>query len=555
MQSTPTALEEILAKHDWISTFTYSPDVLSLLRSNDAPSTSQSASLRASFERLKTARAELQSDLDLLHNATASLQSQMSRLQSFENDYKAAFSPIRCVPSEITSEILRHVWKNDYHLPGMPGFNVFTIKKGPWYLGQVCSSWRNVIETLCPELWSTMTVKIPFSYPQVPLKAEAVEILRVVLKRSRNHPLDFHFDGTEVGEVQVMKRCFDVMVSHSNRWRAIEIVVPPVLLPQLSLIRGKTERLRDIYIYCSHADPQSGDIRAFEIAPKLEKLHMEGMHPDAAIPFPVDNLVSFSDQRPFAGDRWTSKYLDIIKSAPKLRSFSYNDYGVSLIPTPVSAPDVTSRSVEKLSASSPSFMRSLVLPSLKSVTLTTADDILEMDEVIKCPVGALSALREMLVQSQCSLTRLHLIDAVLNDSLGNIIRLMPSLEEFVIKFHEWEDEYNPIMVSLVTQLSETTLVDGSLQHTMVPSLQELGIYLYSLQYTDVYFIDSAFVDMVASRVRRPPDSRRLTRLNLWVMGAGWSYELDEVALNSLEGEGLRLDFTTEDGDPATDSDE
>ncbi|PBK72009.1 hypothetical protein ARMSODRAFT_1016995 [Armillaria solidipes] len=218
-----------------------------------------------------------------------------------------------------------------------------------------------------------------------------------------------------------------------------------------------------------------------------------------------------------------------------------------------------SRSVKELSASSPSFMRSLVLPSLKDVTLTTAYDIFETEnEVIKCPVSALSALHEMLVQSQCFLTKLHLINVVLNDNLANIIQLVPGLQEFVIEFHEWVDEYDPIMESLVTQLSEMDLVDGSLQHSMVPSLQELSIYLYSLQYTHVSFIDSAFVDMVASRVRRPPGSQRLTRLNLWVMGARWSYDLvreDENALNSLEGEGLELDFSTEDGDPETDSDE
>ncbi len=170
-------------------------------------------------------------------------------------------------------------------------------------------------------------------------------------------------------------------------------------------------------------------------------------------------------------------------------------------------------------------------------------------------MDALSALHKMLVQSQCFLTRLHLIDVVLNDDLANIIRLVPGLQDFVIKFHEWEDEYNPIMVSLVRQLSETKLVDGSLQHTMVPSLQELGIYLYSLHYIHISFLDFAFVDMVASRVRRQPDARRLARLDLLVRGSGWSYELNEVALNSLRGEGLELHFSRVDGDPGTEIDE
>ncbi len=71
MQST---LEEILVRHDWISTFTHPHDILALLRPNVAPSPPQSARLKTSYEGLKTTLTELQSDLDLLHNVTASLQ-------------------------------------------------------------------------------------------------------------------------------------------------------------------------------------------------------------------------------------------------------------------------------------------------------------------------------------------------------------------------------------------------------------------------------------------------------------------------------------------------
>ncbi len=125
MQSTPATLEEILARHEWISTFTHPPDVAFLLRTNDAPSPLQSAGLKASLENVKTARAELQSDLDLLHNATAVLQSQMSRLQSFEDDYKAALSPIRRIPPEITMEILRRSRENANLGSCYPGRHVF----------------------------------------------------------------------------------------------------------------------------------------------------------------------------------------------------------------------------------------------------------------------------------------------------------------------------------------------------------------------------------------------------------------------------------------------
>ncbi|KAK0237037.1 hypothetical protein EDD85DRAFT_596342 [Armillaria nabsnona] len=572
MQRSGLPLDEILAKHDWISAFAHPPDVTSLLHDNVVPSPLQTTQLKASLEGLKNPLVEIDSDLDLLRNAVRTLEARRLRLRSLKNDYETALSPIRRIPSEITMEILRRSWKYDGFKDTsserrLTGFNVFKIRDGPWHLGQVCSLWRNVIKTFCPELWASMTVEVPFPYRRkVPLKADAVEILRVVLERSRNHPLDFHFESLDLGvESQSMKQCFDIMIAHSRRWRAVEMTIHPSFFPQLSLIRGKTNLLRDMYFDCYH-NPPSGDICAFEIAPKLENLHLKGMHREANILFPASNLVSFSDVRPFAGDQLTPTYLDVVKSAPKLLSFSYNDYGVQSlnihpVPDPPSA--VIASSVEEISTSSPSFLRSLVSPSLKKVTLTTMYDFdNDMEEqVIKCPAGALGALHQMLVQSQCSLSSLRLVDAVLDDNLVSIIRLTPNLKEFVIEFYEWvpgiADDYGAVMQSLVTRLSEVSEVDGSLQHSMVPFLQKLTVYLHTIRYAHVSFINYAFVDMVASRVHRPHDIPHLTELNLWVMGRGWSYALSKESGNTLkclEDEGLRLNFCLDDGDLDTDSD-
>ncbi|PBK79582.1 hypothetical protein ARMGADRAFT_1069364 [Armillaria gallica] len=490
MQSTPVTLEEIMARHDWISTFTHPPDVASLLLTNDAPSPLQSARLKTTLQGLKTTLVEIQSDLELLYNVAASVEARVSRLQSLKQDYETALSPVRRIPSEIAMEILRLSWK-DVELKGISGrrpsgINVFTISEGPWHLGQVCSSWRNVIETLCPELWASMTVARPSrAKSKAFLKPDtAVEIVSVVLDRSRNHPLDFHFDDhglywkVEDGKTQVAERCFYIMVAYSKRWRAVKMTLNGSLLSRLSLIRGKTNLLRDVCLKCCR-NPPSRDIRAFEIAPKLENLHLKGMHPEASICFPITNLVSFSDARPFAGDRLTFKYLDIVKSAPKLLSFSYNDYEYAPISTPFSTPRVISTSVEKLSTASPTFMRSLVLPSLEDLTLTTEWDL---------------GIRE------------------------------------------------PDNVSLVAQLGEVNLVDGSPQHSMVPSLQTIGVRLNALRYTHVVFLNSAFVDMVASRLCRPSNVPHLMKLQLSVMGRGWSYALDEAALNKLKDEGLELEL-------------
>ncbi|KAK0216174.1 hypothetical protein IW262DRAFT_200989 [Armillaria fumosa] len=566
MKHSNLTLDEILAKYDWVSAFTRPPDITSLLHHNVVPSSLQTTQLKASLEGLKSPLAEIDGDLDLLRNAVVSLEAHRSRLQSLENDCATALSPIRRVPSEIMMEILRRSW-NDFGRS-----NVFNIRNGPWHLGQVCSSWRNVIKTLCPELWASIYIEIPQLYERkAPLRADAVEILRVVLERSRNHPLDFHFScdcsvphsEAEEGPSQSMKQCFDLMIAHSRRWRAVEMTIHPSYLPRLSLVRGKVDLLRKMYLDCTHKPP-SGDICAFEIAPKLEILHLNGMHEKANIGFPASNLVSLLDARSFSGDWLTPTYLAVVKSAPKLLSFSYHDYGVrSLDVHPVPDPPslVMASSLEELSASSPSFLRSLVLPSLKKVTLTTMYDCDMGEPMITCPVGALGALHQMLLQSQCSLTRLCLVDADLDNNLVNVIRLIPKLQEFAIEFYEWvpeiADNYGAIMQSLVAQMTKVDVVDGALQHSVVPFLQTFTVDMHTIRYAHVSFINSAFVDMVASRVRRPHDIPHLTNLHLWVMGRGWSYALDQEAeetLKSLQGEGLELSFCLDDGDPASELD-
>ncbi|KAK0474651.1 hypothetical protein EDD18DRAFT_238543 [Armillaria luteobubalina] len=558
MQSSRVALEAILAKYDWITTFAHPPDIASLLRTNEAPSPSQSAQLKVSLADLTTSLTELQSNLTLLRNAVASLETHMmSLLHSLKHGCETALSPIRHLPMEVLAGILCRSWKSQF-ITSPYQLDVSAIRDGPWSLGQVCSSWRNVIESLCPELWANLKIGSNV-YDKTTMKADPVEILHVVLERSRNHPLDFHFHfGFLRIKHKAILRCFDLLIAHSKRWRDVALwEFPSPLLPRLSTIRGKVGLLRDMVITLSflYSRSEYSDIRAFEVAPKLEKLHMYGMPPAVDILFPVSNLVSFSDARPFAGDRLTPKYLDVVKTAPRLRSFSNNDYGVNLTSTSPHLPCVTSLSIEDLSISSPSCMRSMKLPSLKTVTLTTMYNLKMRgfrEELIKCPVDALGALHQMLLQSQCSLFRLHLIDAVLDDNLADIIRLTPNLQQLDIDLNEWVGDYDLILHNLVEQMSEVCLVDGSIQPRVVPSLQEFSIRLDDVGENFDSFIDPEFADMVALRLHQPPDVPHLTSIRVSISGTGWIYGLNglndvgESDLKSLKHEGLELSYDVYD---------
>ncbi|PBK65088.1 hypothetical protein ARMSODRAFT_443370 [Armillaria solidipes] len=116
MESARASLDQLVAKFDWISAITHSPDITALLHSNDLPSPLQSVNLKASTNCLEHASREIQAGLDLLGNAVASLEAQMSRVRSFQHDYRLVLSPIRRVPAEIVMEILRHTWTADIAL-------------------------------------------------------------------------------------------------------------------------------------------------------------------------------------------------------------------------------------------------------------------------------------------------------------------------------------------------------------------------------------------------------------------------------------------------------
>ncbi|SJL02206.1 uncharacterized protein ARMOST_05532 [Armillaria ostoyae] len=542
-------VEEMLARHDWALTFVHPPDVDSLFRTNNMPSPAQAVQIKASLDSLEAPLAEVQSYLNLLRDAVTSLETQMSRLQSLRHDYTTAFSPIRRVPSEVLAKILCCSWENSRADKGSSKFNVFVMRDGPWRLGQVCGLWRSAVETFCPELWSTLSINDPL-YPS--LKNKHVEVLRCILERSCNHPLHFTFDRPSANSdtsLQVMEQCFNIMIAHSARWETAEIIVPPLFIPRLNLIRGKIDWLKkmNLEVCFNNSGLESKSIHAFEIAPSLQVLHLRGMHPEANILFPTVNLVSFSDHRPWSGDRLDPEYLGVVKSAPNLRSFSYIDFDVV---RPISTSHTLERainsSIEKLSTCSLDFMRGVILPSLKEVApLSTV--------TWGYPVNALYGLNEMLIHSQCSLTRLALDDIALDENLPVILQLSPQLEEFSIDLRqEWMDEYDPVMRDLVIRMKETIIVEGSPQHCLVPSLQRFTIGLYHVCSVTLSFLDLNFVEMIASRVHGPHFVPQLTKLYLLVLGYMWTSCLDEddvLALNGLKDKDLDVFVILRSADP------
>ncbi|KAK0501999.1 hypothetical protein EDD18DRAFT_1346559 [Armillaria luteobubalina] len=554
-QSTSAFLSDLLSRYDWVSTSNRSPKLITLLSTNAIPTALQAAQLEASIEALDAPIGEIQHEIDLLRNATASLEAKMTRLKDIRRDYRAALSPIRRLLSEILVEILRWTSKKKptSSAKHVFGFNVFKIRTGPWRLGQVCSSWRDAVQFLCPEIWSTLVI----SWIPAP-KKDMLALLNRALERSRNHRLDFFFRYRGFSDLredannrtdgpEEMSQCFDLLLSHSKRWGSVELAIVPSFLPRLSLVRGRIDCVEDVYLTCApYTMPETLD--TFEIAPKLKTLELTGMHPRSYIPFPTENLVVFSDTRRLPEHDIVPKYLDIIDSVPKLLKFTCHHHSVvPLSPGPYHL-EVVHQSLRTLSASLGGLICSLKLPALTEVTLASAR---AGEDVVACPIDALFHLRGLVERSRCSLTTLSFIDAVTDEILLPILQLCPQLVSLCFSDNQSSRASDGMMESLFIDMTETASIGDAVHHTLLPCLKELEILLDNVEDDCAWYLNVNFVEMIVSR-RAPLGSQMLEYLRIDVIGRGFKvpicYDGGLEELNRLSDNGLELSLDIADWD-------
>ncbi|PBK79608.1 hypothetical protein ARMGADRAFT_1040667 [Armillaria gallica] len=346
------------------------------------------------------------------------------------------------------------------------------------------------------------------------LKKNLVALLERALEHSQAHRLDFFFrhqgfDETsgersdeQLLENKVMNQCFDLLLTHSKRWRSIELIIPPPLLSHLSLVHGKVNQIEDVYLTCTRNSAPARTIDAFEIAPKLQNFFLEDMHPDVDVLFPTDNLVSFVDGRRLPDHDTAPKYVDIIASAHNLLEFSYHHY--SLIPESPGpySPPIPNASLQVLSASLGTFLSSLVLPNLTDLTLTSGckDDGTQSrpQAPIYCPRDSLSHLHSLITVSQCSLTELRFVDATMDDNLLPILRLCPRLVILDFVWNLWGTSLSSQFVvhRLVIEMSETIQVEEEYRYALLPCLKELKFDFKEVPLRSITFLGmDDFVDM------------------------------------------------------------
>ncbi|KAK0215074.1 hypothetical protein IW262DRAFT_1404892 [Armillaria fumosa] len=563
MSTTETFLDNLLDRYDYISSIICSPELSTLVTTNNAPLSFRTVQLKSLVADLSLKTTQLQADINLLKWATETLEEHASHLRDITHDYETALSPIRHLPAEILIEIFRWMCAdcnayNPYHLSR---FSVFEINQGPWLLSHVCGSWRNIlVTTVCSDLWSRFVLEVPDKMVKevdcgqdvlrvrTAMKYDMVALFGCALKRSDERSLDFSFryfmfyerweyrgeDEDEENEDEVMSYCLDLLVRCSKRWRSAELVLPGNLLQDICSVRGKVDKLEEVYLCCWERDPPLQNIDGFEIAPVLRTIYLTNVHPDAVIPFPTDNLVSFLDHKKLLERRKLSEYLDIVASAPSLSSFSYHHYGSVPETGQTKISLVESKSLQTPSASLGPFLSGLILPNLKSMALTTGIFGAKFlyPYCYPCTKDALAVLHGLITRSECSLRKLHLMDVMTDENLLPIIKLSPKLESIIIEYKggEWQDESEITINSLFCHMLET-------DPFLVPFLKELVIHSRRDNGYRINCLGQDFAAMVISR-RKPHLLSKLEKAVVNVRGHKWMVPTCSERLEGLRDGGL-----------------
>ncbi|KAJ7800460.1 hypothetical protein B0H14DRAFT_2899451 [Mycena olivaceomarginata] len=147
-----------------------------------------------------------------LNSLIAAFSAERQKLQAVSD---SIVYPVLTLPPEITAFIFLHC------LPEITTFPQPSPLVAPLLLTQICRQWRD-IAIASSELWQSIGI----------VDTRAVDVFDTWLLRSRNHPLNLSLNCVdhERGAPLV-----DVCISHTHRWRNVELALPVGLLRRLKL--------------------------------------------------------------------------------------------------------------------------------------------------------------------------------------------------------------------------------------------------------------------------------------------------------------------------------
>ncbi|KAJ7648241.1 hypothetical protein DFH06DRAFT_574159 [Mycena polygramma] len=371
-----------------------------LLRSNDPPLESELPSIREAIgdgkDRIRVFDAQIGSLETQIHDLRAALSRYQSRRDEVAQSvrrHQSVISPIRRVPAELICEIFLAASTSE---DGMT--------KPPWYLGQICRSWRNYAVSY-PALWVSLTVG-----PSVGL---TLWRLKEQLLRSANAPLDIHWQCADDHP-----RLMDVLLPHSSRWRNLRFEDCGLEdFDWLHSVEGCLDRLQRVEVYSPAAEIEIPDV--FLTARNLREVILthHSFSDSADIEIPWQQITHYH------GTYSSARQLEILRAAARTLKECVIGFTEEFDSEP--SPIVTLPNLRRLSSQYVAVLPYLAAPILEELCLELLTETLS-------PVGP------FIRRSSCTLTRLALIECHIDSELISLLGALPTLTSLLL---DLEEEY------------------------------------------------------------------------------------------------------------------
>ncbi|KAG7442115.1 uncharacterized protein BT62DRAFT_457885 [Guyanagaster necrorhizus] len=136
--------------------------------------------------------------------------------------YATILAPVRRLPTEILIQIFLHSIGRH--------FTLFSITRGPWVLGKVCSRWRQVVLST-PELWSVFTL-FPRGNPRLLSNPTVlISLLDTALRLSGQRNICIYAD-VSIGRLKdAVEDIWKHLSLHSHRWKDIRLQMADSFAP------------------------------------------------------------------------------------------------------------------------------------------------------------------------------------------------------------------------------------------------------------------------------------------------------------------------------------
>lgn len=248
-----------------------------LHRTLQAPDASEADVIRQTLSHAKSQLSQLEDEISQLRALVRDLSGRSHELHEFIEVHKTFLSPIRRLPLEILAEIFAYCIPTYLRSSGRS-------LDAPLLLGQVCVGWRKAALST-QKLWSSISVS--------PRRHFNESLAKVWLSRTISSPLSITLDG-EYHDLPVVKRMWpgiSRLIQYCDRWKYLEIRLPPPIIQRLHSIKYRLPWLESLRIRTQISSyPWSEKLDIFEYAPRLHILYLDHGVPHSVFKIPWNQL-------------------------------------------------------------------------------------------------------------------------------------------------------------------------------------------------------------------------------------------------------------------------